>query len=89
MFAKEQALSLGRYPALSLKEARAAVAISVGAANTFSAIADELIAKRAKEGLKEITNGNARSPVSEHNSPHLTPFFYSWLSLDLFPQAFV
>ena len=79
---KEQALALGRYPAVGLKEARAgrdqarkliasgknpafekkraAVAASVGAANTFSAIAEELIAKREREGLKEITTGKAR-----------------------------
>ncbi len=79
---KELALSLGRYPAVGLKEARAgrdqarkliasgknpafekkraAVAASVGAANTFSAIAEELIAKREREGLKEITTGKAR-----------------------------
>jgi integrase len=79
---KEQALSLGRYPAVGLKEARAgrdqarkliasgknpafekkraAVAASVGAANTFSAIAEELIAKRVREGLKEVTTGKAR-----------------------------
>ncbi|MEY4878602.1 MAG: Prophage integrase, partial [Pseudomonadota bacterium] len=79
---KELALSLGRYPAVGLKEARArrdearkliaggkdpafekkraAVAASVGAANTFGAIAEELITKREKEGLKAITTGKAR-----------------------------
>jgi hypothetical protein len=79
---KEQALSLGRYPAVGLKEARAArdearkliasgknpafekkraaVAASVGAANTFAAIAEELIAKREREGLKAVTTGKAR-----------------------------
>jgi integrase len=79
---KEQALSLGRYPDVGLKDARAgrdkarrliasgknpafekkraAVAASVGAANTFSAIAEELIAKREREGLKDITTGKAR-----------------------------
>jgi integrase len=79
---KEQALSLGRYPAVGLKEARAgrdqarkliasgknpafekrraAVAASVGAENTLSAIAEELIVKREREGLKEITTGKAR-----------------------------
>ncbi len=83
---KELALSLGRYPAVGLKEARAgrdqarkliasgnnpafekkraAVAASVGAANTFAAIAEELIAKREKEGLKEITTGKARWMLS-------------------------
>ena len=39
---------------------RAAVAASVSAANTFSAIADELIEKREREGLKDITTGKAR-----------------------------
>ena len=39
---------------------RAAVAASVSAANTFSAIADELIEKREREGLKDITTGRAR-----------------------------
>lgn len=79
---KELALSLGRYPAVGLKEARAgrdqarkliasgknpsfekkraAVAASVGAANTFAAIAEELIAKREREGLKEITTSKAQ-----------------------------
>lgn len=32
----------------------------MGAANTFGAIAEELIAKREREGLKEITTGKAR-----------------------------
>jgi integrase len=32
----------------------------VSAANTFSAIAEELIAKREREGLKDVTNGKAR-----------------------------
>lgn len=79
---KEQALSLGRYPAVGLKEARAArdrarkliaegknpalekkraaLAATAGAANTFSALAEELIAKREREGLKGITTGKAR-----------------------------
>jgi integrase len=83
---KELALSLGRYPAVGLKEARvgrdqarkliasgknpsferkrAAVAASVGAANTLSAIAEELIAKREREGLKAITTGKARWMLS-------------------------
>lgn len=74
---KEQALALGRYPDVGLKDARerrdearkmiaaglnpsfekkrAAIAASVGAANTFKAIAEELIAKRSREGLKAIT----------------------------------
>ena len=79
---KEQALSLGRYPDVGLKDARAsrdkarkmiasgknpafekkraAVAASIGATNTFSAVAEELIAKREREGLKEVTTGKAR-----------------------------
>ncbi|HTN60033.1 MAG TPA: integrase arm-type DNA-binding domain-containing protein [Devosia sp.] len=79
---KEQALALGRYPDVTLKEARAsrdrarkliasgknpafekkraAVAISIGAKNTFFVVAEELIAKREREGLKDITTGKAR-----------------------------
>ncbi|WP_426043017.1 tyrosine-type recombinase/integrase [Brevundimonas sp. TWP2-3-4b1] len=79
---KEQQLSVGRYPDVGLKDARArrdearkliangknptfekkraVVAASVGAANTFSAIAEELIAKRQREGLKDITTGKMR-----------------------------
>jgi integrase len=79
---KEQQLSVGRYPDVGLKEARArrdearkliadgkspafekkraAVAAKVGAANTFAAVAEELIVKLEREGLKEITTGKAR-----------------------------
>lgn len=79
---KEQALALGRYPDVGLKDARerreearkmvaaglnpsfekkrAAIAASVGAANTFKAIADELIDKRSREGLKAITTDKAK-----------------------------
>jgi integrase len=79
---KEKLLSLGAYPAVSLKDARerrdearkliasgkdpafekkrAALVASVGASNTFSAIAEELIAKREREGLKDITAEKAR-----------------------------
>ena len=79
---KEQQLSIGQYPDVGLKQARArrdearkiiasggnptfekkraAVAASVSAANTFSAIAGELIDKREREGLKDITTGKAR-----------------------------
>jgi integrase len=79
---KEQALSLGRYPDVGLKDARAsrdkarkliasgknpafekkraAVATLIGATNTFSAVAEELIAKREREGLKEVTTSKAR-----------------------------
>jgi integrase len=58
---RDQARALiasGKNPAFEKK--RAAIAASVGAANTFSAIAEELIAKREREGLKEITTGKAR-----------------------------
>jgi len=48
----------GKNPTFERK--RAVVAASVGAANTFSAIAEELIAKREREGLKAVTTGKAR-----------------------------
>jgi len=51
-------IAAGGNPAFEKK--RAAVAASVSAANTFSAIAEELIAKREREGLKDVTNGKAR-----------------------------
>lgn len=51
-------IASGKNPAFEKK--RAAIAASVGAANTFSAIAEELIVKREYEGLKEITTGKAR-----------------------------
>jgi integrase len=79
---KEQQLTIGRYPDVGLKAARArrdearkiiaeggnpalekkraAVAATVSAANTFSAIAEELIGKREREGLKDITTSKAR-----------------------------
>lgn len=79
---KEQQLSIGVFPDVSLKEARrrrdkarqqiaeglspsfekkrAAIAASVTAANTFKAVADEFIAKREREGVKDITAGKAR-----------------------------
>lgn len=79
---KEQLLSLGQYPTISLKEARerrdearkviarggnpalekkrAAVAASISAGNTFALVAEELIAKREREGLKDTTTGKAR-----------------------------
>ena len=78
---KEQLLSLGAFPDLSLKDARQrretarqklasglnpafekkrqAIAASICAANTFKAVADEYIAKREREGLKEITTAKA------------------------------
>lgn len=48
----------GGNPALEKK--RAAIAASVGAANTFKAVADELIDKRSREGLKGITTDKAK-----------------------------
>jgi len=44
----------------SFEKKRAAIAASVGAANTFKAIADELIDKRSREGLKAITTDKAK-----------------------------
>ena len=74
---KEQLLSLGAYPDVSLAEARkrrdeerkvlaggrnpsaekkrAALAATVGAGNTFKAVAEALIAKRVREGVAEAT----------------------------------
>jgi integrase len=51
-------IASGRDPGFEKK--RAAVAATVGASNTFSAIAEELIAKREREGLKDITAEKAR-----------------------------
>jgi len=48
----------GVNPAFEKK--RAAVQASLGAANTFKAVADELIAKREREGLKDITTAKAQ-----------------------------
>lgn len=53
----------GKNPTLEKK--RGVVAASVGAANSFSAIAEELIAKRQREGLKDITTGNMRWLLSD------------------------
>jgi integrase len=55
--AREQ-LANGLNP--SFEKRRAAVAASVGAANTFKAVADEYIVKREHEGIKEITGDKAR-----------------------------
>ncbi len=44
----------------SFEKKRAAIAASVNAANTFKAVADEFIAKREREGVKEITADKAR-----------------------------
>ncbi|MES2722796.1 MAG: Arm DNA-binding domain-containing protein [Pseudomonadota bacterium] len=51
-------IASGANPAFEKK--RAAIAASVGAANTFKAVADEFIDKRAREDLKEITTGKAK-----------------------------
>jgi integrase len=78
---REQQLSLGRYPDVSIKEARrlrdearkviadgrdpgaekkrAAVAAAIGAANTFKALADELITKARHEGRADATLAKA------------------------------
>jgi len=79
---KEQLLSLGQYPDVSLKDARehreearkllaagtspalakksAAIASKIASANTFGIVAEEFIAKRESEGLKETTAAKAR-----------------------------
>lgn len=79
---KEQLLSIGRYPDVGLKAARAsrdaarkliaaggnpsaekrraAVAAAIGAANTFKAVADELIDKNEREGRAKATITKAR-----------------------------
>lgn len=51
-------IASGLNPAFEKK--RAAIAASVTAANTFKAVAEEFIAKREREGVKEITAGKAR-----------------------------
>jgi integrase len=78
----EQQLTIGRYPDIGLKVARArrdearkiiaeggnpafekkraAIAATEGAANTFSVVAEELISKREREGLKDGTTAKAR-----------------------------
>ena len=48
----------GGDPAFEKK--RAAVAASVNAANTFKAVADELIEKREREGVKDLTTSKSR-----------------------------
>lgn len=75
-------LSLGKYPDVSLKEARerreearkllatgaspsltkksAAIAAKISASNTFGVVAEEFIAKRESEGMKETTAAKAR-----------------------------
>lgn len=68
-------MAAGGNPALEKK--RAAIAASIGAANTFKAVADEFIAKRVREGVKAITtvkskwllamleNGIGQRPIAE------------------------
>jgi integrase len=56
--AARELIARGLNPAFEKK--RAAVAEAVGAANTFKAVADELIAKREREGLKAVTTGKAK-----------------------------
>jgi integrase len=48
-----QQIAAGLSP--SFEKRRAAIAASINAANTFSAVAGEFIAKREREGLKELT----------------------------------
>ena len=84
---KEQQLTIGSYPQVSLKDARerrdearkaiaaginpafekkrAAIAAKVSAANTFKAIADELIEKREREGLNQTTIAKSRWLLSK------------------------
>jgi len=51
-------IASGKNPTFEKK--RAAVAASVSATNTFAAIAEELIAKREREGLKDVTTDKTR-----------------------------
>lgn len=51
-------IAAGVNPAFEKK--RAAIAASISAANTFNAVAEEFIAKREREGVKEITTVKAR-----------------------------
>ena len=56
--AARKVIAAGINPAFEKR--RAAIAAQVGAANTFKAVADELIEKREREGLKDITTTKAR-----------------------------
>lgn len=60
--AREQ-IANGLNPAFEKK--KAAIAASIGAANTFKAVADEFIAKREREGLKTITTDKAKWLLSQ------------------------
>ena len=51
-------IAAGANPAFEKK--RAAIAASISAANTFKAVAKEFIAKREREGVKQITTVKAR-----------------------------
>lgn len=51
-------IAAGVNPAFEKK--RAAIAASISAANTFNAVAEEFIAKREREGVKDITTVKAR-----------------------------
>lgn len=51
-------IAAGVNPAFEKK--RAAIAASISAANTFKAVAEEFIAKREREGVKDITTVKAR-----------------------------
>ncbi|MFN9848668.1 MAG: tyrosine-type recombinase/integrase [Alphaproteobacteria bacterium] len=73
-------MARGLNPAFEKK--REAAVLSVSATNTFKAVADELIAKREQEGLKEITTGKARWLLSQLEPATL------W-ALQLAPHVFV
>ncbi len=49
----------------TFEKKKAAIAASIGAANTFKAVADEFIAKREREGLKTITTDKAKWLLSQ------------------------
>ncbi len=92
---KEQLLSLGAYPDVSLAEARkrrdearkmlaegrnpsaekkrAALAASIGAGNTFKAVAEAFIAKREREGSAAATVAKARWHLDKLNKLHTRP----------------
>ena len=61
--AARELIARGINPAFEKK--KAAIAASIGAANTFKAVADEFIAKREREGLKTITTDKARWLLSQ------------------------
>jgi integrase len=61
--AARELIANGLNPAFEKK--KAAIAASIGAANTFRAVADEFIAKREREGLKTITTDKAKWLLSQ------------------------